>query len=138
MRTLFAALLLTLAATSCRPPGMSHVPTDQILAVNELDRLMWVQADTADPRFDLAEDVDPKTYTAKQLGEFVDMGVRMQLTSQRLIGMSKEDGFKALAGEQQKKAAQLEKVARAGDGPGAAKLALSVRETCRTCHKKYR
>jgi len=129
-----------LVATGCRPAGLEHVPTEKISTVDDLSTLMWVQADTADPRFDLADDLkdDPSAMNDETARAFIDMGVRLQATGKRLEHFTMGPDFVTWAKEMTSKAATLEKAARGGDGATAVAQVLSIRETCRTCHKKYK
>ena len=131
------ATFLLVALGGCRPPGLEFVPTDKIDQVNDLSELMWVQADSADPRFDLAEDIED-SMTDAQAREFIDMGVRLQASGKRLVHFSMGPDFTGWSNELVTKAAALEKAARSGDAKESARLALSVRNTCRTCHDKYK
>ena len=132
-------VLLGLAVVSCRP-HLPYVETDAIDRVGDLERLMNVQADTADPGFDLASDLadDPAAATDAQLGRLIEMGVRLTRTARRIEAFSMGARFDELARNLGTRAADLERAARSGDKPATVQAVFAIRDACRTCHKEFR
>ncbi len=133
-----AAIVLVLMC-SCRP-SFPYTPNDKVAQVNDLDQLMWIQADTADPRFDIADDFesDPSKVTDAHFRHFIEMGERLTLAARRLPHFSLGDDFDRFAKDLGGQAKALTKSARASDAKASVSGVLSIRETCRGCHKLYK
>lgn len=140
VRVVLIAAGALLFAMGCRPSGYSFVETDKINTVDDLSTLMWVQADSADPRFDIADDLEdaPSKMTDAQAREFIDLGQRLQASSKRLLHFTQGEKFTSWANGMGAQAAALEKAARAGNGAEAVKQTFAIRTSCRSCHSEYR
>ncbi len=145
IRTALAGAAIILLVASCRPP-FPYTPSHKIPEVRTIDQLMWIQADAADPRFDLAEDFedDPSKLGSAQYQQFIEMAKRIQATAKELPRFTKQyaqgrdadyNGFtKALSDT----AAVVITAAGARDGAKTVEAVLNIRSTCRNCHNEFR
>jgi len=126
-----------LAFAACAAPERD-MAADEIAALDDFEELMWVKATVADPRFDLAEELEGATLEDDQWAEFADMGRRLQLTSAKGIEFGKGAGFDAYFEQLAEQAAALETAAADRDAQRTLSLALGIKDTCKACHREYR
>lgn len=131
-----SALALIVAA-ACTVPVRNY-DAAQIQAVTDLEELMHVNATVADPRFELAEDLEGQTPSTEQWADFLDMGMRLQVTSRQGMHFSMGEGFDAYMLKLGEQAAELEQAVRAQEAERSLNLVLDIESTCRDCHRQYK
>jgi cytochrome c556 len=127
------ALLVLLASVACYPKR--DLPPDQIEKLDDLEKVMDVQATVADPQFKKA---DAASFTEADWAAFADMGTRLQATSKKTLQFSKGPEFDQLANQIHEKAEALSAAAQAKDTAKAKALLVDIKSTCKTCHSKFR
>jgi hypothetical protein len=128
------ALPLILFALACAPPHRD-LPPDQIDKLDDLGKVMDVQATVSDPQF---KKVGQATYTDADWAAFADMASRLQVTSRKAKQFSKGPDFDKLADELHSKAEQLGTTVGAKDAHATSDAIASIHATCRECHHKFK
>jgi hypothetical protein len=131
-----AGAVLVALLVACTPTR--DYDEQQILEVDDLEELMYVQATVADRRIRLARRVDPAQMTRAQFAEFEDMGRRLRASAGILPRFSKGPGFDAYAKQLDARSRELERAAKARDGEAVVALAAQVRQVCSACHDEFR
>lgn len=123
---------------ACRPPGISWVETPDIPKVTDLETLMWVQADTADPWFDRALGIPADDLDAAALEGLSTCGERLTLSAGRLVDFAPDPEFASYARQLREYASAMQAAAVAGKAAAAQESLSAIRDTCRGCHSAYR
>lgn len=130
-------LLATSLSMGCLPKPKQDYTMEQLKAMESLEEIMRVQASTMDPQF---------AKIGKQLVEedfalLSKAATRMQATAEAVVAKHSDKrpaGFKTLAEQFGKQAADLVAAADAKDNKASGELLGKMRETCRGCHKEFR
>jgi hypothetical protein len=131
MRLVFAFTLLGLAG--CYPHR--DLAADQIPSLSKLEVVMDVQATVADPLF---KKIGQPSYTDADWAAFTDASNRLQVSSTHLKDFNKGDEFDALAMLLNSHAKELGTAASAKDAAASSKALADMKDTCKTCHKKFK
>lgn len=125
--------LVCLGAGACVPHR--DLPPDEINKLSRLDHVMHVQATIADPQF---KKIGEASYTEEDWKAFADVGGRLQITAAKAKQFSKGPEFDALADQLGAKAKDLAAAAESKDARAASDALAQVKETCKTCHSKFK
>jgi cytochrome c556 len=121
-------------AAGCAPPKRDLTP-DQIDKLDDLEKVMDVQATVSDPQF---AKMHASTYGDADWAGFADMGTRLQATSRKIHQFSKGPDFDAFADKLHSQAEALSSAANAKDASRAASTLTDIKATCKACHAKFR
>lgn len=133
-RSLLVAVLLSVSfAAGCVPKR--DLPPDQIQKLDDLDKVMDVQATISDPQFGK---IGKESYADTDWTAFADMGSRLQVTSEKAKQFSKGPEFDGLADQLHAKAEALSAAASSKDAKAASDALSQIKATCKSCHSKFR
>jgi cytochrome c556 len=127
---LAGCVLSLVACVKQRNLGVEDIPK-----LTKLEEVMDVQATVADPQF---KKITQQRYTDEDWAAFVDTGTRIQSTSLKIKEFSKGAEFDQLALQLNQAAKALYDAAQAKDAVETAKALAQMKETCKTCHKKFK
>jgi len=130
-KTLFAVAALGLAG--CVPHR--DVAVAEVPKLLKLDEVMDVQSTVADPQF---KKIGRPSYGDADWAAFADVGARIQATSLHFKDFSKGPDFDALAMQLNAHARELADAANAKDAAAASKALAEMKDTCKTCHKRFK
>jgi hypothetical protein len=127
-------LCLAALLAACAP---SHRYTDaEVATAPQLKDIMWSQAQLTDPQW---KKIGRSSYTDADYAYFADVGRRLELTTARIRkDFSRGPAFDQLAGTLSEHAAELSQAGTARDAAKASSALAALRQTCRTCHAKFR
>ncbi len=139
LRATLALLAFSTLVTSisCRAPHRDY-DTEQINALDDLEQLMDVQATVADPRFDLADELKDRDFTAEDWAAFLDMGTRLQATAAKVASFSEGEDFDRWNTQLGNQARDLVTHIQAKAAPQTLATVHELQATCRACHDKYK
>jgi soluble cytochrome b562 len=128
------ALASSLSLTGCVPKR--EVALADIPKLPNIDELMFAQANVADPQF---KKIGQPSYTDADYAGFVDAGQKLQATAQKVrASFSKGPEFDQLAARLEDFAKQLASAGESKNGTAASQALSDIKNTCKTCHKKFR
>jgi cytochrome c556 len=127
-------LCLAALLAACAP---SHRYTDaEVATAPRLKDIMWSQAQLTDPQW---KKIGRSQYSDADFAAFADVGKRLEMTTARIRkDFSRGPAFDQLAGTLAEHAAELGQAAAARDAAKASAALAALRQTCRTCHAKFR
>ena len=120
-----------------------NTPAAEIPQLKTLADVMDTQSTVIDPQF---KKIGQASYSDADWAAFTDAATRLQATSTHIKDFAPtvkkaandQAGFTALADTINAKAKALGDAAQAKNAAAASTALAEMKETCRTCHKKYR
>lgn len=131
----FAVASLT---AGCVPKPKQDYSAEQVKELDNLEELMRVQAQTADPQFN---HIDQKTFTDAEYASMADAARRLQATAETLRtrhSQNRPPSFTTYATRLFELSGELLATTQSKDVAKISATLTSIRETCRTCHKEHR
>lgn len=111
------------------------VPVEEIPKIAKLDDLMAVQATYADAQF---KKIGQASFTDAEYAQLADTGAHIKATSRHITDFSKGPEFDKLAGDLGLHAEALTAAANIKDVSAVNSALREMKETCKTCHKKFK
>lgn len=135
MRSLLWMLPLAVSLLAACGPPHRDLPPAEIDKLDDLSKVMDVQATLADPQF---KKVDQVTYGDEDWASFADVGSRIQVTSKKIHQFTKGPEFDRFADRLHGTAEALSTAASAKDAHAASDALRSMKATCKACHSKFK
>lgn len=132
------ALAVTALTAGCVPKPKQDYSAEQVKELDNLEELMRVQAQTADPQFN---HIDQKSFTDAEYAGMADAARRLQATSETLRtrhSQNRPPSFATYATRLFELSGELLTATQAKDVEKTSAALTSIRDTCRTCHKEHR
>ena len=129
------AVLVLFAALGTGCVKKNNLPAAEIPKLTKLADVMDVQATIADPQLKKAGQA---SYSDADWTDFADAGARLQVTSFKIKEFSKGPEFNVLADQLNAKAKALYDASQSKNALAASAALTEMKETCRTCHKKFK
>jgi hypothetical protein len=133
IRRLLVAVPFALLAAGCGP-SVRYTDSD-VPKLTVLKDIMWAQAQAMDPQFSR---MFQSTYTDDEFADIGAAATRLQLTAPRIKEFSKGPDFDKLADELNNNAVQLGAAAGAKNAADTSRELREIKDTCRSCHNRFR
>lgn len=132
------ALAVSAFTAGCVPKPKQDYSAEQVKVLDNLEELMRVQAQTADPQFN---HIDQKSFTDEEYAAIADAARRLQVTAETLRtrhSQNRPPSFTTYATRQFELSGELLAATQAKDPAKTSTALTGIRDTCRTCHKEHR
>lgn len=137
-RSLLFGLTIALIAACVPAPKKAYTP-DEVEALGDIDEIMRVLAQDADPLFSIR---DQEAFSEAELASMVTAGGKIQRAAKGLAdnhadahGGESFQGFARSLGAEAKK---LEEAAGAKDAAGSGAALSAMKKVCAGCHREHR